>query len=113
MNREEFITTLRRCLRKAFLDTVWTFSTDEDEDAKLCLDGQDRLVFCFVKSPYTLEHIAHVKYGIDEGAEDYYVILELREGGRLRIGEERGEAYILLQTGRIGDIQLYRSGGRP
>lgn len=110
MDREDFIAALRRCLKKAFLDVTWSFSTDEDEDAKLCLDRDGFLIFCFVRTPYQASGVLRVKYGIDEAAGDYYVVLDMKDGSRLRIGEARGEAYILLQTGTTEDVCLYRSG---
>ena len=109
MNREDFIDALMRCRRKSFLDVTWSFSIDEDEDAKICLDRDGFLIFHDVKTPYNVEDVKCVKYGIDEVNEDYYFTIVMKDGNRLRIGEARGKEYILLQTGKTEDIYLYQS----
>lgn len=108
MNREDFIDTLDRCRKKAFLDVTWSFSTDEDEDAKICVDSRGYLIFNYVKTPYNIENVERIKYGIDELDNDYYFIICMKDGNCLRIGEAGGEEYILLQTGKTDDIYLYR-----
>ena len=108
MEREEFIETLERCLRKAFLDVTWAFSTDEDEAAKLCLANDNSLILNYVRTQYQIESIERIKYAIDECRDDYSVTLFMKDGRRLRIGEEKDEAYILLQSDNCDDICLYR-----
>lgn len=109
MDRESFIDALIRCRRKAFLDVTWSFSTDEDEDAKICLDRDSYLIFHDVKTPYNVENVERVKYGIDEMNADYYFTIVMKDGNRLRIGETDNNEYILLQTGKTEDIYLYQS----
>ena len=109
MNRENFIEALERYRRKAFLDVTWSFSTDEDEDAKICLDRNGYLIFHDVRTPYNVDNVERVKYGIDEVNDDYYFTIDTKGGKRLRIGQSEGIAYILLQTGKTDDIYLYRS----
>ena len=109
LNREDFIEALDRCRRKAFLDVTWSFSTDEDEDAKICLDRNGYLIFHDVKTQYNVENVERVKYGIDELNDDYYFLIGCKDGNQLRIGEAKGIEYILLQTGKTDDIYLYRS----
>ena len=109
MNREVFIDTLDRCCKKAFLDVTWTFSTDEDQDARLGLDNDGYLILNYVKTPYNVEDVVRIKYGIDNPNDDYYFTIDMKSGHRLRIGEAEGIAYILLQTGKTDDIYLYRS----
>lgn len=109
MDREDFIDALIRCRRKAFLDVTWTFSTDEDEDARICLDKSGFLELNDVKTPYNVSDVKRVKYGIDELNGNYYFTLVMKDGNRLCIGEARGNEYILLQTGKTEDIYLYQS----
>lgn len=109
MNREGFIEALDRCRRKAFLDVTWSFSTDEDQDSKICLDKTGYLFFHDVKTPYNIDDVERVKYGIDELNDDYYFLIRLKDDNQLRIGEAKGIEYILLQTGKTDDIYLYQS----
>ena len=109
MDREAFINALMRCRRNAFLDVTWSFSTDEDEDTKICLDRDGYLIFHDVKTPYNVEDVERVKYGIDEVNDNYYFTIVMKDGNRLRIGESRDNEYILLQTGKTEDIYLYQS----
>lgn len=110
MDRDSFAEALTRCCRKAFLDVTWTFSSDEDEDARICLDRNGYLIVNDVTTPYNVEDVERVKYGIDEFNDDYYFSVCLKGGSRLRFGEINGNEYILLQPAGSGGIRLYPGG---
>ena len=108
MERQEFITTIDRCLKNAFLDVTWSFSTDEDYVANLSISKDDRLIFRYVKTPYRIADVRFIKYSVNEHTNDCYIVLFTDDGNSLQIGESKGRAYILLHTGKTDDIYLYR-----
>lgn len=112
MNRDDFISGIKRCLRKAFLDVTWRFSTDEDQDAKICLSADGHLILNFVQTPYCISNIERVKYGIDQLNENYYISLFMNDGNILQIGTVRTTDYITLQTKKTDEIVLYKSDRR-
>ena len=108
MDRGEFISTLTRCLRKAFLDVTWSFSTDEGQVARICLASDGHLILNYVSTPYYISSVNRVKYGIDELNEDYYIEIGMEDDTILRIGTTRNTDYITLHTEKTNDIILYR-----
>ena len=108
MNREEFISSITRCLRKAFLDITWSFSTDEDQIARICLAADGRLILNYVPTPYNISFVEHVKYGINQLNQNYFISLFMNDGNILQIGTVRSTDYITLQTGKTDDIILYK-----
>lgn len=109
MDRGEFISTLNRCLRKAFLDITWSFSTDEDQVARICLASDGHLILNYVSTPYYISRVKRVKYGIDELNENYYISIGMDDDTILQIGTARNTDYISLHTGNTNDIILYRN----
>lgn len=107
MNRDDFINSITRCLRKAFLDVTWHFSTDEDQDAKICLAADGHLILNYVQTAYCISNIEQVKYGIDRLNENYYISLFMNDGNILQIGTIRSTDYISLQTEKNDNIILY------
>lgn len=108
MDRENFIKTITRCLRKAFLDVTWSFSTDEDQIAKICLASDGYLILNYVRTPYCISDVERVKYGIDQLNEDYYISIFFVDGNTLKIGSIGSTDYITLQAEQAGEIILYK-----
>ena len=108
MNREEFVSTITRCLRKAFLDVNWSFSTDEDQVAKICLATDGHLILNYVQTPYCISNVERIKYGIDQLNENYFILIFMNDGNILQIGTARSIEYITIQTGKTEDIILYK-----
>ena len=108
MNRAEFVNTITRCLRKAFLDVTWSFSTDEDQVAKICLGVDGCLILNYVHTPYCVSDVERVKYGIDQLKENYYISIDMKDGNAFQIGTVRSTDYITLKTGKTEDIILYK-----
>lgn len=108
MNRAEFVNTITRCLRKAFLDVTWPFSTDEDQVARICLATDGRIILNYVTTPYNIANVEHVKYGINQLNQNYFISLYMNDSNILQIGTVRRTDYIILQTGKTDDIILYK-----
>lgn len=108
MDREEFVSTLIRCLRKAFLDVTWSFSTDEDQDARICLASNGYLILNYIPTPYHFSRVKRVKYGINELNENYYISIGMDDNTSLQIGTARNIDYITLHSDKSDDIILYQ-----
>lgn len=108
MEREDFVKTITRCLRKAFLDVAWSFSTDEDQVAKICLASDGYLIINYVRTPYCIFDVERVKYGIDQLKEDYYIFIYFSDERALKIGSIGSTDYIVLQAEKNEEIIVYK-----
>ena len=96
MNRDVFIRDLRRCIEKAFIDDVWTFSGDPDENSEITIDENDHIQLYKLKSEYTCHDVKYIKYGINEVDEDYYISMRFHNGDTMNLGCSNSQKYLVL-----------------
>ena len=96
MNRNMFLQDIRRCLERAFIDDIWTFSCDPDEKAEIFLDENDYIHLYMLASEYTCHDVRYIKYGINEVDADYYVSVRLHNGDTMNLGCSNSQKYLVL-----------------
>lgn len=94
MTQAEFMTRIGRCMEKAFLDTNWIITSDEDEVADLCVDRSGRILIQDNPTGYTVNQVVKVKYGIDGQADNYYILISFGDGSTIRFGNSKERKYI-------------------
>lgn len=89
MTQAEFMIQIRRCVEKAFLDTSWGITSDEDEVADLCVDRSGSILLQDKNTGYNVAHVTKIKYGINGRKENHYILISFRDGTDLRFGNRK------------------------
>lgn len=95
MTQAEFMTRISRCIEKAFLDTSWVITSDEDEVADICVDRSGRILLQDKPTKYNVKQAVKIKYGIDSQAENYYILISFSDGSTIRFGNFKERKYIV------------------
>ena len=94
MTQAEFMTRISRCIEKAFLDTSWVITSDEDEVADLCVDRSGMILLRDKPSGHNVKQVTRIKYGIDSQAENYYIVISFSDGSDIIFGNRKEQKYI-------------------
>lgn len=95
MTQTEFMTRISRCIEKAFLDTSWVVTSDEDEVADLCVDRSGRILLQDKPTGYNVKQVVKIKYGIDSKAENYYILISFSNGSTIQFGNKKEQKYVV------------------
>lgn len=96
MTQSEFMARTSRCMEKAFLDTSWVLTSDEDEVADICVDQTGRILLHDELVSHTVRQVVRIRYGIDSPSENYYVLIEFSDGASIQFGNRKEEKYITI-----------------
>lgn len=90
MKREEFISLIRSCIKRADMEPWCYISDDRYEEATLYVDEQGDLFVCSKKTVYNVSDVEDVKYrgtiaGLEQGELCNYIKIYFRNGDILKL----------------------------